>query len=41
MELMNVIIPSWSDMAHWIPEAVLCGTFLAALIGDLDRKSVV
>jgi NADH-quinone oxidoreductase subunit N len=33
--LMNVIIPSWSDMAHWIPEAVLCGTFLAALIGDL------
>ena len=35
MELMNVIIPSWSDMAHWIPEAVLCCTFLAALIGDL------
>ena len=35
MELMNVIIPSWSDMAHWVPEAVLCGTFLVALIGDL------
>ncbi len=35
MELMNVIIPSWSDLAHWIPEAVLCGTFLAALLGDL------
>ena len=35
MELLNVNIPSWSDMAHWLPEAVLCLTFLAALIGDL------
>jgi NADH-quinone oxidoreductase subunit N len=33
--LMNVNIPKWSDLAHWIPEAVLCGTFLVALIGDL------
>ncbi len=38
MELMNVIIPKWSDLAHWIPEAVLCGTFLAALLGDLLFK---
>ena len=29
MELTNIIIPKWSDMAHWIPEAVLCCTFLA------------
>ncbi len=34
MEL-TMFIPKWSDMGHWIPEAVLCGTFLAALIGDL------
>jgi NADH-quinone oxidoreductase subunit N len=44
MELLNVNIPSWSDMAHWLPEAVLCLTFLAALIGDLivrGRRPVV
>jgi len=35
MELLNVDIPSWSDMGRWIPEAVMCGTFLAALLGDL------
>jgi len=35
MELLNLNIPSWSDMAAWIPEAVLCGTFLVALVGDL------
>ncbi len=35
MELTNLNIPSWSDMAHWLPEAVLCLTFLAALLGDL------
>ncbi len=35
MELLNLNIPSWSDMGHWIPEAVLCVTFLVALVGDL------
>jgi NADH-quinone oxidoreductase subunit N len=35
MELLNVNIPNWSDMVHWIPEAVLCLTFLAAILGDL------
>ena len=35
MELLNVNIPSWSDLGYWIPEAVLCGTFLVALIADL------
>ena len=42
--LMNLDIPSWSDLVHWIPEAVLCGTFLAALLGDLlfrGRKPAV
>jgi NADH-quinone oxidoreductase subunit N len=34
MEL-NMFIPDWSDMRHWVPELVLCGAFLAALIGDL------
>jgi NADH-quinone oxidoreductase subunit N len=35
MELLNVNIPNWSDMTHWLPEAVLCLTFLAALAGDM------
>jgi NADH-quinone oxidoreductase subunit N len=35
MELLNLNIPSWSDLAYWRPEAILCGTFLAALVGDL------
>ncbi len=35
MELLNLSIPSWSDLANWIPEAVLCGTFLVALLGDM------
>jgi NADH-quinone oxidoreductase subunit N len=35
MELLNLNIPSWSDLANWIPELVLCLTFLAALLGDL------
>ncbi len=35
MELLNLNIPSWSDLAYWRPEAILCGTFLAALLGDL------
>ncbi len=35
MELLNVNIPDWSDLAWWRPEAILCGTFLAALLADL------
>jgi NADH-quinone oxidoreductase subunit N len=35
MELLNLNIPSWADLAHWRPEAILCCTFLAALLGDL------
>ena len=35
MELLNVNIPNWSDLGYWLPEAVLCLTFLAALLGDL------
>ncbi len=35
MELLNLNIPDWSDLAWWRPEAILCGTFLAALLGDL------
>ena len=44
MELVNVNIPSWSDMGNWIPEAVLCVGFLVTLLGDLvtrGRKPVV
>ena len=37
MELLNVNIPSWSDLRFWVPEAVLCGSFLVALLGDLLR----
>ncbi|MCB1183478.1 NADH-quinone oxidoreductase subunit N [bacterium] len=35
MELTNLNIPSWSDLRHWLPELILCGTFLLALLGDL------
>ena len=35
MELLSVQIPSWSDLGFWKPEAILCGTFLVALIADL------
>jgi len=35
MELLQVNIPSWSDLAYWRPEVILAGTFLAALLGDL------
>ena len=44
MELLNVNIPNWSDLGNWIPEAVLCVGFLAALLGDLlvrGRKPAV
>jgi len=35
MELLNLNIPAWSDLGHWIPEAVLAGAFLVGLLGDL------
>ncbi len=35
MELLHVKIPDGADLRYWLPEAVLCGTFLAALLGDL------
>ena len=36
MELLQVNIPSWSDLtAYWRPELILAGTFLVALLGDL------
>ncbi len=38
MELMNLNIPSWSDLRYWLPEAILCGTFLLALIGDMVMR---
>jgi NADH-quinone oxidoreductase subunit N len=38
MELMNVNIPSWSDLAFWRPEAILAVTFLVALLGDIIAR---
>jgi len=35
MELLNLNIPNWSDMGHWLPEATLCLTFLLAMVGDM------
>jgi len=35
MELMNLNIPSWSDLQYWRPEAILCCTFLLALLADM------
>ncbi|MDX2472800.1 MAG: NADH-quinone oxidoreductase subunit N [Candidatus Krumholzibacteria bacterium] len=35
MEQMNLNIPSWSDLRFWLPEAILCVTFLVAILGDL------
>ena len=40
MELLNLNIPSWGDLAHWRPEAILCCTFLAALLGGLPGELV-
>jgi NADH-quinone oxidoreductase subunit N len=39
-----VKIPSWADLQWWLPEVVLCLTFLVALVGDLmvrGRRPVV
>ena len=44
MELLHVKIPSWGDLQWWLPEAVLCCTFLLALLGDMlarGRRPVV
>lgn len=44
MELLHVKIPSWSDLQYWLPEAVLCVTFLLGLLGDImsrGRRPVV
>lgn len=44
MELLHVKIPSWADLQWWLPELVLCLTFLFALIGDMlvrGRRPVV
>ena len=38
MELLHVKIPSWADLQWWLPEVVLCVTFLAALVGDLMAR---
>ncbi len=38
MELMNVNIPNWSDVGYFMPEAILCLTFLAALLADLIAR---
>ncbi|MFH1844824.1 MAG: hypothetical protein ABIF77_16660, partial [bacterium] len=35
MAVLNVTVPSWSDLAHFLPEAILCGTFLLALLLDM------
>jgi NADH-quinone oxidoreductase subunit N len=35
VELLNVNIPSWSDLGHFAPEVILCVTFLLALLADL------
>ncbi len=44
MELLHVKIPSWADLQFWLPEAVLCCTFVLALLGDMlarGRRPVV
>ena len=35
MELLNLNIPDWSDLAYWRPEAILAVTFLLALLADI------
>ena len=40
MELLHVKIPSWADLQWWLPEVVLCLTFLLALVGDLINGKV-
>ena len=38
MEVLNVNIPSWSDLAFWRPEAILVITFLVTLLVDLVAR---
>jgi NADH-quinone oxidoreductase subunit N len=35
MELLHVKIPSWADLQWWLPEVVLCLTFVVGILGDL------
>ena len=43
MSLETLQIPSWSDLAGFVPETILFGAFLLALLGDLvsRRRPVV
>jgi NADH-quinone oxidoreductase subunit N len=44
VDIMNAAIPAWSDLRHFLPEVILCGTFLLAILGDLvvrGRRPVV
>jgi NADH-quinone oxidoreductase subunit N len=39
--LVNAVtlnIPSWSDFGHFVPEAIMFGTFLLALLGDVVSR---
>jgi len=38
LEALNVNIPQWRDLAHWLPELILCGTFFLALLLDLITR---
>ncbi len=38
MELLHVKIPSWADLQWWLPEAVLCLTFVVGILGDLVAR---
>ena len=35
VDVLQVNIPNWSDLNHFLPEAILCGTFLLCLFADL------
>jgi len=38
----SLMIPTWADLGHFLPETVLCVAFLAALLGDLlSRRHAV
>jgi NADH-quinone oxidoreductase subunit N len=35
LDVLNASIPEWSDLRHFLPEAILCVTFLLAVLADL------
>ena len=35
LEVLQVNIPNWADLNEWLPELVLIGTFLIALLADM------